>query len=242
MTRPIHRHSLPVTIERGADTVLTLDLRNADGEVTIPESVSLDIRSGSVTLETLTCDVDSAGAVTADLPGDASSGWALTDSLLLVWSATVDGVVYTYRVTGAVCLNAYESTLTADDVFDRYPALRAALEPSHVGSLITSTSAEIQRRIMEKGRRPYLIMDRWAVADAHLELALWRVMDAADNALSDDRWRRAAEKHEEGYAARWGSLNFRYDLSESGDVATASPEPASPVLILTAGRPGGFWR
>lgn len=242
MTRPIHRHNLPVTIERGSDCVLTLDLRDSAGSVVSPSSASLSIRSGGEVLTTITADVSSSGEVTADLPGDASSGWALTDSLLLVWSATVDGVVYTYRVTGAVCLTAYESTLTADDVFDRYPALRAALEPSHVGSLITSTSAEIQRRIMERGRRPYLILDRWAVADAHLELALWRVMDAADNALSDDRWRRAAEKHEEGYAARWAALSFRYDLSESGDVGTASPEPAAPVLLLTAGRVGGFWR
>jgi hypothetical protein len=242
MTRPIHRHSLPVTIERGADTVLTLDLRDANGEVAIPESVSLVIRSGGVTLDTFTADIDSAGAVTVDLPGDASSEWALTDALLLEWSVTIEGSLYRYRVTGAVCLTAYEPTITASDVFDRYPALRAALDESSIGSLILSTSGEIQRRIMEKGRRPYLIMDRWAVADAHLDLALWRIMDAADNALSDDRWRRAAEKHEEGYASRWASLSFRYDLAESGDVATASPEPASPVLILTAGRVGGFWR
>lgn len=242
MTRPIHRHSLPVTIERGADSVLTLDLRDSAGNVVIPSSVSVSVRSGSEVLTTISADVSSAGEVTADLPGDDTADWALTDSILLVWSATVDGTVYTYRVPGAVCLNAYESTLTADDVFSRYPALRAAVDASDVGTIITSTYGEVQRRIMERGRRPYLIIDRWAVADAHLELALWRVMAAADNALSDDRWARAAADHEEGFKSRWAALSFRYDLAESGDVGAAEPEPASPVLILTAGRVGGFWR
>ncbi len=241
MPRPIHRHTLPVTIERGADVTLTLDLRGADGEAVIPSAVSLVIRDGLTVRATITADVSPAGEVTAELLAATSEDWPLTDALLLEWSATVDGTVYRYRVTGAVCLWTYDSTLTADDVFSRYPALRAALAADDVGTFITNAHGEIQRRILEKGRRPYLIADSWAVSDAHLELALWRVMAAADNSLNDERWARAAEQHEEGYRTRWGSLSFRYDLSESGDVSEAAPEPASPVIVLTSGRVGGFW-
>lgn len=241
MPRPIHRHTLPVCIERGADVALSLDLRTVEGEAVIPSAVSLVIRDGLTVRATITADVSPAGVVSAELLGSTSEDWPLTDALLLEWSATVEGTVYRYRVTGAVCLWTYDSTLTADDVFTRYPGLTAALAAADVGALVTSAHGEIQRRILERGRRPYLIADSWAVADAHLELTLWRVMAAADNALNDDRWRRAADDHEEGYATRWGSLSFRYDLSESGDVSEAAPEPASPVIVLTAGRPGGFW-
>lgn len=242
MARPIHRHNLPVSIERGADVTLTLDLRNADGEAVAASAASLVIRDGLTVRATIaSATIDGDGRITYDLPAATSADWPLTDSLLLEWSATVDGTVYRYRVTGAVCLWTYDSTLTADDVFTRYPGLRAAIDAADVAAILASTSGEVQRRILERGRRPYLIADSWAVADAHLDLALWRIMAAADTALNDDRWRRAAEAHEESYATRWGALSFRYDLSESGDVSEAAPEPASPVIVLTAGRSGGFW-
>lgn len=242
MSRPIHRHALPLAVERGADQALTLDLRDGEGVVVGVSAASLVVRNGSAILDTFTADVDADGVASVTLAAADSEGWPLTSDLLCEWSATVDGVVYRYRITGDVVRTAYQPTITADDVFDLYPALRAAIAAAYVATLITSTSGEIERRLRSRGQRPYLILDRWAVHDAHLDLLIARVMDAADQSGSDDRWRRAAEKHAAAYEKAWGALNFRYDLPETGDPVTAEPAAAAPPIILTAGRVGGFWR
>ena len=242
MSRPIHRHALPLAIERGADQTLTLDLRDGEGVVVGVSAASLVVRDGAAILDTFTADVDADGVASVTLEPADSEDWPLTSDLLCEWSATVDGVVYRYRITGDVVRTAYQPTITADDVFDRYPAMRGAVRAADVAPLITSTSGEIERRLRSRGQRPYLILDRWAVHDAHLDLVIARVMDAADQSGSDDRWRRAAEKHAAAYEKAWGALNFRYDLPETGDPVTAEPATASPPIVLTAGRVGGFWR
>ena len=240
--RPINRHSLPVAIERGAEQVITLDLEDGEGTIVGVSAASLIVRNGSTVLDTFNADVDTDGVASVTLAESDTEDWPLTADLLCEWSATVDGVVYRYRITGDVVRTAYQPTITADDVFDRYPAMRAATEPADVAPLITSTSGEIERRLRSRGQRPYLILDRWAIHDAHLDLLIARVMDAADQSGSDDRWRRAAEKHAAAYEKAWGALNFRYDLPETGDPVTAEPATASPPIVLTAGRVGGFWR
>ena len=242
MSRPIHRHALPLAVERGADQALTLDLRDGEGVVVGVSAASLVVRNGAAILDTFNADVDADGVASVTLEPADSEDWPLTSDLLCEWSATVDGVVYRYRITGDVVRTAYQPTITADDVFDRYPAMRDAFKAPDVAPLITSTSGEIERRLRSRGQRPYLILDRWAVHDAHLDLLIARVMDAADHSGSDDRWRRAAEKHAAAYEKAWGALNFRYDLPETGDPVTAEPATASPPIVLTAGRPGGFWR
>jgi len=240
--RPIHRHSLPIAIERGAEQVITLDLEDGEGAIVGVSAASLIVRNGSTVLDTFNADVDTDGVASVTLDESDTEDWPLTADLLCEWSATVDGVVYRYRITGDVVRTAYEPTITAEDVFGRYPATRAAIAADNVSALITSTSGEIQRRLRSRGNRPYLILDRWAVHDAHLDLVLARVMAAADQSGSDERWRRAKDDHTAAYEKAWGALNFRYDLPETGDPVTAEPATASPPIVLTAGRPGGFWR
>lgn len=239
--RPIHRHSLPLAIERGADQVVTLNLEDGEGTIVGVSAASLVVRNGSTVLDTFNADVDTDGVASVTLEPADTEDWPLTSDLLCEWSATVDGVVYRYRVTGDVVRTAYQPTITAEDVLTRYPALRSAVAAPYIAALITSTSGEIERRLRSRGNRPYLILDRWAVSDAHLDLVLARVMAAADQSGSDDRWRRAKEDHTAAYEAAWAALNFRYDLPETGDPVTAEPAAAKPPIVLTAGRPGGFW-
>lgn len=240
--RPIHRHALPLAVERGSEQTLTLDLRDGEGVVVGVSAASLVVRNGAAALDTFNADVDADGVASVTLEAADTEDWPLTSDLLCEWSATVDGVVYRYRVTGDVVRTAYQPTITADDVFDRYPALRAAIDPAYVAALLVSTSGEIERRLRSRGQRPYLILDRWAVHDAHLDLLIARVMAAADQSGSDDRWRRAADQHVAAYEAAWAALNFRYDLPETGDPVTAEPAAARPPIVLTSGRVGGFWR
>lgn len=243
--KPIMRHGLPLTVERGADAELILSLSDADGSPVVVSAASLVIRDGSTVLHTeAAADIDADGVASVTLDDAVTSGFSLTDDLLLSWAATVDGVVHRYRIPGAVVLSAFTPTITSDDVFTRYPALRAALGgegAAFVGEMITSTAAELERRLRERGRRPYLILDVWALADVHLDLALWRVFDAADNSLADERWRRAAEAHRDSFNSRWGSLSFRYDEAQLGTTEGATVKSGPGSVILTSGRHGAFW-
>lgn len=240
--KPIYRHSLPVVIERGADLTLSLPLADAEGSPVAASAASLVIRSGAAVLETVAAaDINGDGAVSYDLSASTSAAWPLTEDLLLSWAVTVAGVVHTFRVPGAVVLWAFTPTITADDVWTRYPALQPAMTAEHVGALILSTAGELERRLRERGRRPQLILDVWALADVHLDLALWRIFDAADNALSDDRWRRAAELHRDSFTSRWGSLSFRYDEAQTGAPADAEVKSGPGSIVLTSGRAGAFW-
>ena len=66
--------------------------------------------------------------------------WLLTSDLLCEWDATVDGVVYRYRVTGDVVRTAYQPTITAETCSPDTAC--AAPSPPYIAALITSTSGD----------------------------------------------------------------------------------------------------
>jgi len=238
--KPIHRHSLPLSVERGSDQTLSLELIDDAGVAASVSAASLVLKNGLTVLLTA-ADAEDGGVATYDLDGSTSTPWGLTEDLFAVWTVTVDGVQYTYKQTGSVCIWAYAPTLTAQDIYVRYPGLRQSFSVQEVTDMLSSTSGELERRLIGKGRRPFLIMDRWALADVHLDLCLSRLLSSADTTLNDERFRTASVAHMKAYEEGFGRLNFRYDFSESGDVAVAEPAEAVTPLVLTGARQGSFW-
>ena len=140
--------------------------------------------------------------------------------------ATVDGVVYRYRVTGDVVRTAYHRRSPQKTCSPDTPPCAAPSPPLHRRADHLDFG-EIERRLRSRGNRPYLILDRWSVSDAHL-ISSW----PASWPPPISRGRMTAGAGQRGstaaYGAAWAALSFRYDLPETGDPVTAGPPPPSP--------------
>jgi len=173
-------------------------------------------------------------------PSSAMEFGTLVHKLILGEGASVVSVnADNWKKSKVVGHSADEAT--AQDIYVRYPGLRQSFSVQEVTDMLSSTSGELERRLIGKGRRPFLIMDRWALADVHLDLCLSRLLSSADTTLNDERFRTASVAHMKAYEEGFGRLNFRYDFSESGDVAVAEPAEAVTPLVLTGARQGSFW-
>lgn len=245
MPKPIHRQSFPLAIVRGVDQDLSIALEAVDGQQAIITEATLTIKDGSRVLVEDSATVVADGVASYSLDADTSSGWSLTDALLLLWTVTVDGQVYKYRQAADVVLYDYTPTITVTDALKLAPSLGALVDGGSyeaLANLLDQTSGEIQRKLRSKGRRPNLIVDSWALADIHMSLFLWRGFVLVANSLGDDRYRQAAEDYRQEYESYWASTQFRYDETESNSTAQADVRAVVPQLVLSCGLRNAFYR
>jgi hypothetical protein len=246
----IVRSTLPRTIERGVTTTLTLDVYS---DASVQQTIE-GTPPGTVTITAGSTAIVSAGAVTASTPatyslaGSVTEGLGLSDRWLEVWSVTVGSTPYLFRQPAMLVRHAFHPTITDQDLTSRHSdLLDSSVLPAGLTSYETyrtAASEMIQRALLRKGRRPWLIFDAWELVDAHISATLALIFDDLASSIGDGRYRILArgEDGRSGYHAEWvrqfEGCQFRYDESETGTIDTNDTVTTSPVVTLSAGRPG----
>jgi hypothetical protein len=228
---------LPRIVELGRAATLPLPIRSDANAAQTLVSATLTVRLGSTIL------LDAVAATTLGPPASYSLLAATTtdlspsDEWLESWATDLG--VFTY--SGYLVRSAYHSHVTDSALQQLHPEFLGFLPPGETTGekFRVAATEQIQRDLIKKGRRPWLIFDEWALYDAerYFAMHLW-ANDRAVSTSGDSDYARLAADYLEKYRAEWGTVSFRYDLDEDGAIDEDETETASPGgITLTAGRP-----
>jgi len=218
--------SRPRSVERGVSTTLTLTITDTlTGTVQTPSAATVQILDGAT-------EILAATAAAATIPDSIR----LTDQWLEIWTLTIGGVAYTFRATGYLCRHAYHPTLTDSDLTTLHPDLTSQRPPglTTYGGFIDEAQGWIERKLLQKGRRPELIFDAWALRDAHLYYSLTLIFRAFASSLGRGRYAEEATRYETMAHDELRAVKFRYDTAQTGTVDSPAQEAQSGPLVLTA--------
>jgi hypothetical protein len=147
-------------------------------------------------------------------------------------------------VTGYLCRHAYHPTLTDADLIRLHPDLASQRPPglTTYGGFLDEAEGWVQRKLLQKGRRPELIFDAWALRDAHLYYSLSLIFRAFASSLGRGRYAEEATRYEAMAMEELRSMKFRYDTAQTGTVDTPQQESQNTPILLTSAPRYGWWR
>ena len=234
-------HTLPRLIELGVSVSLTLDVENLAGTQQTATVGTVTIYDGDEVL------VNAASATSLGPPAAYTLAAATTSSRqptaqwLEKWSLTLAGTVYVFQRRGYIVRTLWYPTIDDSDLTARHTELSNS-RPSAIDSYQTyrvQAADKIQRDLLKKGRRPWLIFDNYALVDAHVALSLhFLFFDWATN-FAQGRFRDLAAHYAEVYEAEMASISFSYDENESGTLDETDKVSAGGPIVFTAGNPAG---
>jgi hypothetical protein len=232
-------HQLPRIVERGVAQTLDLDVRAADGTQQTASVGALTIRLGSRSLLTVTPSLGPPASYA--LLADATENEPLSNDWLEVWTLTISGQVYAFKRSGYLVRHAFHPTIGDSDLTDRDSDLLSLLSPTDttLQKYREQARQRMERDLLRKGRRPWLIFDSYDLCDAHIALSLAMAYRDLHMKVSDGRYEAEYKARLEEYEKALASASFRYDDAESGVIDNPTPAASQGPLILSAAPSGG---
>lgn len=234
------RQDLPYLIEVGRDTVLTIPVYYG-GSLIAPTSGTITIYD-----ETATAVVDGAAVTISGSVAEytvlaaTSTGRVPSPGWRVEWELTLTGGdVVTPRSTAYLVRQRLYPTISDVDIGRRVPALATTFagRPTTASSyqtVIEEADTEVQRRLISDERRPWLVVDPWALREVWLTLAITLIYDGlVAVAAPGDPYTERAEHFRRLYDAAWSEATLQLDYDEDG--AVDDPDQR------TAARPSGVW-
>ena len=214
----------PYVIQRGVDNALTLDIYDASQAQQTATAATVTIRIGSRVI------VDAASAtglgppISYTLTAATTADESLSDQVTVSWSPTIGGVVYTMPPRrGFLVRTPFRLTMTDTDLLavDRNIADYRSSADSNFSWAIEEARERIERRLLKKGRRPWLIFDEWALFDALRLEALAVIYGSGRTGLQPTAMHTTLAYEKERQAEKeFAEVQFAYDEDETGILDT----------------------
>ena len=91
---------------------------------------------------------------------------------------------------------------------------------------------DIQLRLLEMGKRPYLVMSPWSLRGVHISRTLELVFrDLVASSSPDGKYAKLAEHYAGEYRDGWSSLQLKYDYSDDGELDDDEIGVGGPPVI-----------
>lgn len=219
------RFLVPELLER-SDQATTLRIRVYEGTaLAYPSAGTLTVYDGAgdTVVDGMAVTAPGSGDDSATYSIPATDGRGLADGWSFVWALTMpDGEEHTFPTDGALVKWRGTCTVTHADVVQRIegldPSARAPMSRrTNWDPKIEEAWAEFQNDLIEKGRRPWLILStsqtRRPVLYKALELIL-EDLGSRGNVTALELARTYGNR----YADAMAKLTLRYDLDEDGTV------------------------
>lgn len=214
-------------LTRGVDTEISCPLERAGAAVEVTDGdVLVTGPTGAVATDTVTV---TAGVPSYVVDGDDTAALALGDhGWLVTWTLTVSGETepVVVRSPAALVRTCLRPVIAAGDLYRRVPALdpasRSAITRDDAGTshqwAIDESWSEIEDRLLDNGRRPWLVLSPGALRLVHLHAALALIFEDLDSRLSAGVYAMRAEQHRRAADVAWDRLDLRYDTDRDGAV------------------------
>jgi len=236
--------SLPTFLERAKTAVLSMPVYTSGSTPAAPTAGTFTLYDGNKAVITTGAVTVTAGVATytvtdAVLPSTV----ALSDAWQEEWVLTVDGVVETIRRDAYLCLrslyNVVNEAMLLRRVTDLYQLKPASM--TNFQGFIDEAWSTVQGRLLQDGRRPFLVMNSWALKDTTLDTTLAYIFDDLDTYMGDGRYQAKAKEHREAAERAFTTLRLEYDESQENQRATAVDSVAAvPVIYTNTPRWGGL--
>jgi hypothetical protein len=241
------RFALPYIVERGATTRLVLAgamLDNGQSPFTSCK-VSVYDPSGNAIVSEASATFTQGVTFSAGYDWTPAATLALGGGYTVEWKAIVTGGEYaTYRNDAMVVRRSMGCPIASADLYSVMSSLNpSGPKPIHglstLDVYVSEAWTRIQRRLIEQGNRPNLILSPSALHDAAVLLSLALVFEDFSTRLNA-AYMEQARMYREQYETAWNRLSFSYaDL----DGTTASPNrrrgATSAVFLGTSRWPTG---
>jgi hypothetical protein len=145
------------------------------------------------------------------------AGWMAT------WVLTMpDGVAHTFRFGAACCISGWFPVVGDQDLW----ALSAQLNPSLPGKVTSYTTYQtfldtagemIQRELLQRKRRPWLILDGSELFEVHRLLALALIYEELSTRNAEPHGKTAARFRAQ-YNDAWAHVTLTYDPGQTGQI------------------------
>ena len=207
-----------------APTSGTYNLYDADGAV---------VFTGAVTIPT--SGTNTGIATRAILAADIPATLTLSDRWLEEWVLVVGGVTETIRRDVYLCLRTLYPVVNERMIERRVSDLQSlkVAGSSDFSGYIEEAWAEVETRLIQAGKRPFLITNAWALRSYHLALVLNYIFQDASTYMADGgRYEARAKEASEEAEAAWDSMQLEYDDTQSGERGDATVA-SGPAVIYT---------
>lgn len=232
------RLGLPQLIERGRDNVVSVAVYR-DGALVAPSAGSVTLTNpAGVTVATVAITVVSSVAQ-ATISAASVAAEQLGDGWRILWTLTLAGVVRTFTHEAALVRSAFSAPIADADLYRRV----SALDPNGGRPLSTLTTYQqyideahevIGARLINQGRRPWLIMSPGALRELYVVLTLALIFEDFTTRQSEV-FREDAMRYRAQYEAAWAGLRFAYDEDQDGRAEGGRRRPAASVWFLGRG-------
>jgi len=240
---------LPSMIVKGADQTLAVKWSQQSEVALSPTAGTFTLKQGGkVLLDAVPCTTLGASltptSATYDLLAGATTGEALGSDYLEIWTLTAvvhaAPITVEFRRSATLVLSGLWPMVSDVDLVARHSRLDDLLPPGEINwARYRELAWEILNRdLIKKGRRPELVLDSYALIDAHVYKSLELIFRDLSTLVGDGRYTEFAILYGEAYTAEWEVIQFRYDRNEDNAIDPGELESGSPSLWL--GVPPGF--
>ena len=157
---------------------------------------------------------------TFDLVVATTTDEVLDTDWLEIWDMTIAGVATEFqRPAYLVRRNLFPTIVDGDltnfhrDLADFRDPAESTFEDQRVEAFIY-----LQKRLIERGRFPHLIIDDWALREMHIAKSLEYVFRDGAQEIGDGRWRELAEEYRALFNESFDRTNYRYDEDTGGTI------------------------
>lgn len=238
------RASLPVFLTRGRANAIAIAVLDSAGDAASPSSGTIDVWNASGVKV-----VD--GAVVGTAPPSAYTVLAavlpttepLSDNWQVGWNLTIGGVVHRFIQPAHLVRWTLKAPVVESDVTARHSEASDLLAAGQdLSDVITAAWEWVLRRLLQRGRMPWLILDSFALFDVHLAKTLHLLyLDAHASVGGSGKYLEMAREYESATEREFAAARITYDESRDG-LPDSSEDGSSAVGAIYMGGPGRGWR
>lgn len=227
---------LPSFYVRGYAQTVTMPVYTEGTSPTPPDSGTFNLYDQNKALVktsaiTVTGGIASVDVSALDLPATLSLSYQWQEEWLLVFSAGTE----IFRRDAYLCLRALHPVVNDVLLTRRVKDLHSLLAAGQTNFSEYTQEAwgVINRMILQRGMRPYLIMNDYAFADCHIALTLELIFRDCSTYMGEGRYATRADDYQKEFVRRWDDLKWEYDSAESNQRADAERSvPARPLTCF----------
>lgn len=221
MSIQLHTVRLPgyQCIEVGADTTIVAPVY-LSGALVVPSSAQVEIYNDLGALVATIAATIVGSIATVLVPAATTAGLRPAHGWRLEWTITIVGGVLRARTDAALVRRVLYPVISDVDLFRVSPAL----QPGTPGAITRRTDYQvfldeawqrIEDRLVQRGRRPWLVVSPGALRQVHLLGTLVLIFE--DLAMQNGTAvAEVAARYRQDYEAEWGKVVLEYDEDDDG--------------------------
>lgn len=169
---------------------------------------------------------------------------SLSDLWQEEWVLTMSSGVETIRRDAFLVLRSLYNVVNEAMLRRRVTDL-ASLKPSNIESFqgyIDEAFSDIQNKLIQAGKRPYLILNSYALKDVLVSTTLQYMFEDFETYMAEGRFSQRAEDYKKAAILAWDSLKLEYDDSENNKRGAATTSEPVVSVIYTNSPPNWAYR